>query len=247
MQKKKYVVWYPGGSGGFIVSWLLQLALDPSCIELAYKNFPDLLESKHEDWRRYESIPPDVGLLCNTLSSNLQYQTNVDNYSTDIIKILLNGNTSIYDLFYSRVKYYLTNHVYKTGHTSPEQYTYFTENPDEFLINDMNHFKKMTDVIFDTTRAIFVHAPLEYQALSQQIKKSVNYALDVKTLLNPYPHLKTLDILGIYNGSYKQELENILNRKLTIDQIDACDMLVNRYIQISPLEFKDYYSRTQKL
>jgi hypothetical protein len=247
MQKKDYVVWYPGGSGGFIVSWLLQLAVNPSCIDLACKNFPNLLENIPTDWRNYESIPPNVGLLCNTLSSNLQYQPNVDNYSIDIIKILLNGNNSIYDLFYSRVKYYLTNHVYKSGHASPDQYNYFTTYPDEFLINDLEHFKKMTDVIFDTTRSIFVYAPLEYQALSQQLKKSANYALDVKTLLTPYPQLKTFDTLSIWNGSYRQELENILNRKLTTDQISACDILVNRYIQISPPEFKDCYNRIQKL
>ena len=242
MQKKKYVVWYPGGSGGYITSWLLQLAVNPLCIDLAYKNFPDLLESKPKDWRNYESIPPDVGLLCNTLNPNQQYLHN-GNYSAEVIDTLVNGGNSIYDLFYSRVKYYLVNHVYETGNVSIDQYHYVTNNPDEFLINDMEHFKQMTDVLFNTDCSVFVYAPLEYQSLSAKIKKSRNFSIEVKLLLEPYQNLKTFDILSVWNGSYRQELENILNRPLTAEQSDACANLVDRYIRISPQEFKDYCGR----
>jgi hypothetical protein len=238
LSEKKYVIWYNGGSGGFITAWLVQLCLEPDRLSEAQENFPTVLEHNQAAWQRYEKVPPDVGLLCNTLEPNLYYNIDNTQYAKSTIDRMIKGNSSVYDLFFCRSKYFLVNHVYQQGHTPTHRYGCVKKHlPD---CTNVDFFKNLTDILFDVNKNIFVHAPAEYQRISQKIKQSRQIQFDVKTLATSYPELKIFETRTIWQGTYIQELEKVLERKISDQSQHACAILLDRYFKISPPELKNW-------
>jgi hypothetical protein len=240
-EKKQYVVWYNGGSGGFITAWLIQLCIDPSKLNNAFENFPSVLKSDRLDWQRFEKVPPNVGLLSNAFHTGTYYTVDIKKYAKEILnKIVTNNTLSVYDLFYCRSKYFLVNHVYEKGHATNEDYQRYSKEIEKYQTADINYFKTQTDILFESDKIIFVHAPIEYQRIAQQTKRSRDISLDLGDLLINYPTLKCFKIQSIWNQSYISNLERVLNQTITPESQRAIKKLIDHYINISPIELRNY-------
>jgi hypothetical protein len=234
--KKQYVVWYNGGSGGFITSWLIQLCIDPSLLDRAFENFPGKLKTDHLSWQKYEQVPPNVGLLCNSFDPHAYYVDIKDHAKGILNKIISNDSSNIYDLFYCRSKYFLVSHVYQQGNTTIEKYKKYSSN----LTYDKTYFKQQTDILFDATKNIFVRAPIEYQKIAQKTKQSRNISFDMESVLIDYPTLKCFNIQSIWQRKYFSELEKVLDQSVNIKSQQVINKLVDHYLNIAPTELRKY-------
>jgi hypothetical protein len=240
-EKKQYVVWYNGGSGGFITAWLIQLCIDPSKLNNAFENFPSILKSDRSKWQQYEQVPPDVGLMCNAFDPCVYYNVNIEDYAKKILnKIVTNNTLSVYDLFYCRSKYFLVNHVYEKGHATDEDYQRYSKEIEKYGTADINYFKTQTDILFDSDKIIFVCAPTEYQRIAQQTKQSRDISFDINDVLIDYPKLKSFEIRSIWDQNYIPSLERVLNQKITTESQQAIKKLIDHYLNVAPSEIFDY-------
>lgn len=238
--KKDYVVWYKGGGGGFIVSWLLQVAIDHTKLPEALDVFPISLKFNSDQWKKYEKTPHNVGLLCNLFHVTSYYNSNLDDDIRKTLNAITQNGDSLYDLLQCRIKFYLTNYVYQSGHHSQAVFNYVKNNPKEYKLDDPTYIKEVTDILFDIQKNIFIVAPEEYLALAAKNKKCMAIKSNVTTILKEYPQLKTFNLESIWKGTYVKELEKVLERKLTSDQTWCCKILIDRYIEIMPEQIKKY-------
>jgi hypothetical protein len=239
-EKKQYVVWYNGGSGGFITSWLIQLCLDPSKLPNAFENFPDALKKKHSIWRRYEQVPPNVGLMCNAFDCRVYYDNNKNHTRKILDRLISTDTSSVYELFYCRSKYFLVNHVYEKGNATNEDYQRYSKEIEKYQTADINYFKAQTDILFEPDKIIFVHAPIEYQRIAQQTKQSRDISFDIGDALAEYSGLNCFEIRSIWDQTYIQNLERVLNQKVSVESQKAIKVLVDHYLSISPPALRKY-------
>lgn len=242
-ERKQYVIWYNGGSGGFMVSWMVQLCIDPTKLNLAFENFPNTLKDNNLVWQKYEKVPPNVGLMCNAFSmSIIGGDVHTDQLSCVkklLNKIVNNQPGEIYETFRMRAKYFLVNHVYGKGHATTEDYNLYSSNIEKYGTNDVNYFKKQTNVLFELDKHIFVRSPMEYQQIAQKTKQSRNISFD-DSILDHYPTLKCFQIRAIWEQTYIAELEKVIGKKISTDSQHAIKVLVDHYIDISPPELRKY-------
>ena len=236
MQQKDFVVWYNGGSGGFIISWLIQVALNPDALQNAYLNFPVSLKDNHSQWKKYECIPDQVGLLCNVLDPSLYYQIDRSQYAKQILSKIDGQPHNIYDNFFCRSKFYLTNYIHGRGHTSLDDWKDVGSAPEKFGLDNQKHFQTITDVLFDPKKCIFVCAPVEYQALAQKTKGSRNIDFDLTSVITDFPILKKVDIRHVWQKQHISMIEQIIERKLPVVSRNACNRLVDHYLSVAPTE-----------
>ena len=218
---KKYAVFYIAGGGGHIVSWLIQCALDHTSIDKALACWPSILTENLALWRKHESVPADVGLVC---SGYMPYDCMDSNRAKRMISRTLDTTTkkprSVYDGMHLRVRLY-------EGH---------------------GDFKEETDVLFDPRKQIFVDTPPEFIKMSLAKKNSTVLPLVMDEFINDQIRARGLPVFRfqtIWNkdGTYIEEIEKIFNRKLTQEQIEACDALVDRYKEITPNEMNEMFRK----
>jgi hypothetical protein len=243
-EKKQYVVWYNGGSGGFITSWLIQLCLDPSKLPNAFENFPNALKNDQSNWQRYEQVPPNVGLMCNGFDPSTYYTVDIEDYARKILnKVVTDDISSVYELFYCRSKYFLVNHVYEKGHATDEDYQGYSKEIEKYGTADINYFKAQTDILFESDKNIFVYAPEEYRRIAQQTKQSRDISFDINNALIDYPTLKCFETRSIWDQTYIQNLERVLNQKILEESKKAIKKLVDHYLNVAPLKLREYCKR----
>jgi len=238
--KKEYVIWYKAGAGGFFVSWLVQISMDPAMLNLALESFPVSLTAHPNNWKKYEKVPPAVGVLCNVFHPDPCFKIDFDSCMKKTLNTVTSQGESFYDLLHCRIKFYLVNHVWRSGNVTQQFFDYIRDNPEEFKLHDTEYIKNMTDIIFDVKKNIFVTAPEDYLKIVARVKKLRHVNSDINEVLRQYTSLKTFSIDSIWKGRWIDELEKILEIKLSNQQVEACQIFVNHYFEIMPDEVKRY-------
>ena len=239
--KKKYVVWYNGGAGGFFVSWLIQVCLFPNDLSLSLKVFPLKITNNSKQWRKYEKTPKNVNVLCNSFYPISYYKVDSDVLTQQTLDSVRHDGSSIYDLFHCRIKLFLVNYVYQSGHVNTTDFNWINKNKDKFDLYDQELVKNATDILFDLKKNIFVCAPEKYIELAAHSKKFRYYESNLNEILYRNKDLKIFNIDSIWKNYYVKELEKILGTTLNINQIYAVKTLVDRYMDIMPLNMKQYF------
>jgi hypothetical protein len=240
IKHKEYVVWYKSGAGGFFVAWLLQTAINPSLLPCALDVFPLSLTKDHKVWKQSESVPPDAAVLCNMFHPNTYYKIDFEKDTRCVIESVLNGNSdSIDTLLHCRIKFYLMNYVYLSGHITSQNLAEVAQHPEKFQLNDMEHVKSMTDILFDVSKNIFVSAPERYLELASQTKNCRYYPTPVHDIVANYP-VKIFQMETTWQGTWESEVSKILGRPLLPTAKTACAELVNRYLEVMPPLLKEF-------
>jgi hypothetical protein len=228
--ERKFVVRYQGASGGFLVSWLLQLAHDqrksksPSHAVDALNRFPLTLKNKPLEWKNHELTPPDIGILCNSFYD--LYENHFDGFllEEDVHELLqrtINKDTKLYSVadFRMRVKYYFCNYVLRRQASNPLWGIAAGSPEEEPWIYDGDNIMdiiKLSDLLFNPNKVLFVN----------------NY----KNKLNMFP------IESIWEGTWQEHIEKFINRELTAHQIQVCKLLIGRWLYVTPQSIKDEFN-----
>lgn len=223
------------------MSWLIQVAIDPALLHRALEVFPCSLNQDSTVWKKYESVAPEVGVICNMFHSNPYYWVDFDQQIRETLTLVTNGDCSnFYSLLHCRIKLFLTSYVYKSGNVGKKLHSYSGLNPEEFGLTDTELVHNATNMIFDTNKNIFVVASDEYRLASSVTKKCNFVPSNFNSIVvNEFPNLKVFDISTMWKNTYIEEIEKVISCKLTQDQIDACTKFVTRYIEVMPLLVKD--------
>jgi hypothetical protein len=239
--EKKLVVWYKGGAGGFLVAWLLQVAFDHRYLDASLQVFPESLGSDSGSWTQHEKTPSSVAVLCNPFHPDVVYQVDQEQEIRDVIEMILSGDSSSMDnLLYCRIKMYLCNYVYETGHPSKTLIDRVNLNHHHWHLEDLSLVKSMTDVLFEPEKNIFVIAPDRYCELAAKFKGSRFYSSPINQIVSQYPALKKFHIETVWKGTWLQELESVLGFELGKRSKNACEQLISRYLDIMPDEMKAF-------
>jgi hypothetical protein len=241
--ERKFVIRYQGGSGGFLVAWLLQLAHDfrgaksPSHVVDALNCFPHSLVNDPSLWKSKEITPPDIGLLCNYFYPIIDKPINdLEQLAHNVLQRTIVSDTTIkstYDME-ARIRYYFCNYVWKK---IPED-----NNPSAYDI-DTAHLVAETDIIFGRNHTVFVTAPRKFISMCQEEKVSGNTEKNIymTDIINNYK-LNTFPIESIWEDTWKTHLEEILSRELTAHQIQVCKLLISRWLYVTPQNIKDEFN-----
>jgi len=238
--KKEYVVWYKSGAGGFLVSWLIQICLFPNNLPLSLEVFPLKIKNNSKQWKKYEKTPNNVMILCNSFYPTSYYKMNSDALTQQTLDKLRCHGSSIYDLFHCRIKLFLVNYVYQSGHVKSTDFKWINQNKDKFNLYNQELVKNATDILFDLKKNIFVCAPEKYVELAAQSKKCRHYESNLNEILSKNKDCKIFHIDTIWKNTYIEELEKILEITLDTTQIYAVKSLVDRYMDIMPPNLKQY-------
>ena len=240
IKPKEYVVWYKSGAGGFFVAWLLQTAVNPSLLPCALDVFPLALIKDHKVWKQYESVPPDVAVLCNMFHPDTYYRIDFEKDTRLVIESVLNGDSNSMDtLLHCRIKFYLMNYVYLSGHITSQNLSEVAQHPERFRLNDMEHVKRMSEILFDVSKNVFVSAPERYLELAAQTKKCRYYPTPVHDIIAEYP-VKIFQMETTWQGTWESEVAKILEQPLSPVAKTACAELVARYLEVMPPLLKEF-------
>jgi hypothetical protein len=216
---KKYAVFFLGGGGGRIVSYLIQCVIDPKHLKEALNGFPTSLMKNSGYWKAHETIPANVGLVCNGyMPWNCVDKERAKKLIDATFDSLLQKNDSVYHAMHLRVRVY-------EGH---------------------GDFKEETDILFDREKQIFLQTPPEYVRLSLAKKTNTVLPLVMDDYINNQIESRGLPIFRfqtLWNkeGTYIDELAKVLKRKLTNEQIEACHQLIDRYMDVTPQVIHDFF------
>ena len=241
--ERKFVVRYQGGSGGFLVAWLLQLAHDfrgaksPSHVIDALNCFPHSLVKDPTLWKSKEITPPDIGLLCNYFYPIIDKPiSDLEQRAHKVLQRTLVSDTTItstYDME-ARIRYYFCNYVWKKIPVDNDTSTYDI---------DIAQLIAETDIIFGRNHTVFVTAPQKFISMCQKEKVSGNTEKDIymSDIINNYK-LNTFPIESIWGNTWKAHLEEILSRELTAHQLQVCELLISRWLYVTPQNIKDEFN-----
>ena len=252
---KKYVVWYQGGSGGFITAWLLQLAHNHELFDMALRNFPLELSKSPVSWNTYEIIPPDIGVQNNHFHEN-KYLSKDEyvrqtTYSLNRLAYEQKEIQDLKDIRRTRINYILNNYIFdcvKQFDGPKLDYIYEDKSCRTHLKNiPIDLFYSLSDILYDKSKVIIVSAPTWYMTLCSETKASVdasigceNSVFHISNMLIDYSSkLKIFNISSIWNDNYINEIENLLNISMNKNQKNACHQLVKRYMDIMPKNIKE--------
>jgi|APSaa5957512493_1039668.scaffolds.fasta_scaffold00060_38 hypothetical protein len=267
--ERKFVVRYQGGSGGFLVSWLLQLAHDqrksksPSHAVDALNRFPLTLKNKPLEWKNHELTPPDIGILCNSFYD--LYENHFDGFllEKDVHELLqrtINKDTKLYSVadFRMRVKYYHCNYIIRRQASNPLWGIAAGEPVEEPWIYDGDNIMdiiKLSDLLFDPSKVLFVTTPYKFLRLCEDEKVcgEINYEdlytgnfernIYITDILNNYKNkLNMFPIESIWEGTWQEHIEKFINRELTAHQIQVCKLLIGRWLYVTPQSIKDEFN-----
>lgn len=237
---KRYVVWYKINAGGFVVAWLLQVALDPSTLPQALAVFPLSLKKNSRAWRTHEATPPDVALMCNMFHPNTTYRIDHERYIRRVIDAVLAGRRDWDQLLECRIKMYLVNFVYQSGHARPELAQAVAQDPEKFGLLDLDRIKQLTDILFEPGRNVFLSAPERYLELSAKTKNTEYYASPVNDVLDQYLNLSRFRLESLWQDTWWQDLQTLLGADLHAEAHHSCRHLVSRYLDVMPGAVTEY-------
>jgi hypothetical protein len=245
-EHRDYVVWYQAGSGGFLVSWLVQLVIDESLIDQALYCFPEVLRDTPLTWKDYEITPPTVALLCNLFHNT----TNDDVAKATYMSLarLKSGNKRITSALEGeqRLKFFFYNYVWKCANYKKKPWNPYTY---KHYDGTLDHIIRLSDILYNPTKTIIVSAPTWFTKLCQSTKAGLNdygkieycgYAgIDKTYYIGPTvkkfsKELLTFNTESIWEGTWKRELEKIFKITLSASQIKKCQRLIDRWLYISP-------------
>jgi hypothetical protein len=238
---KEYCVWYQTGAGGYIVSWLIQVALDPSTLTKALAVFPLEINQDYSKWKKWEATPPTVAVLSNSFYPATADKINRDTMIRETLTKLSNGGQFFWDLVHCRIKYYLVNFVFQSGNITVQKFQQIKQSIEWQKLHSQDYLKQQSDLLFDLDKNIFVIAPdryIELSALSKNLYVTTSNLAQILT--KEFPHLKTFDLLSIWRNRWIQELEKIINRSLNKQQQEACALLIDRYNEVMPPMVRDF-------
>jgi hypothetical protein len=241
---KHYAVWYIGGSGGYIVSWLLQLCIDPELLPIALDNFDLSIDTKNKQWKSFEDVPPNIGIVANAFYS--KNTTNADIINSQTITLLTNIISSTENSFNktlpARIKYFLTSYVWGKSSFNINEKTHLANSKQFKLINNPLILDQYTTPVFNADKSIFVIAPKEFTSISLESKTThtlIDYNIE-NIIISFERHLKIFYTSNIWKDSYIENLERITNKQLTPRAIAACNVLVKRWLLVQPKLVKEY-------
>jgi len=265
--ERKFVIRYQGGSGGFLVAWLLQLAHDtrgaksPSHVVDALNCFPHSLVKDPILWKSKEITPPDIGLLCNYFYpiTNKPIQV-LEKHAEALLKRIHDNDNSNwkYSLFdiETRTRYYFCNVIWKRV---PRRSLHQLHEIANTTINDVNisELMSMSNIIFDRNKIVFVTASQKFITMAQkekkcgiarsfkniEIHKNEDKDIYITDIINNYKgNLNIFPIESVWEGTWKTHLEEILSRELTAHQIQVCELLISRWLYVTPQSIKDEFN-----
>ena len=259
---RKYVVWYQGGSGGFLLCWLLQLAHDdrgaksPSHVIDALNCFPLILKDNTIEWKKYELTPPDIGLLCNTFH-NL-YKDHIEEDVYELLQRIINRDITLYSDtdFRIRIKFYFCNYVWRRA-TAVSMEKSSAADFGARLKHEGNLLSiiKLSDLLFDPDKVLFITAPYKFLRLCEDEKVcgigdlessySGNFERNIyiTPIINNYKDkLNIFPIESVWEGTWQQYIEQFLNRQLTPHQQQVCQLLISRWLYVTPQNIKDEFN-----
>jgi hypothetical protein len=181
--------------------------------------------------------------MCNAFDCRVYYDNNKNHTRKILDRLISTDTSSVYELFYCRSKYFLVNHVYEKGNATNEDYQRYSKEIEKYQTADINYFKAQTDILFEPDKIIFVHAPIEYQRIAQQTKQSRDISFDINNALIDYPTLKCFETRSIWDQTYIQNLERVLNQKILEESKKAIKKLVDHYLNVAPLKLREYCKR----
>jgi hypothetical protein len=272
--ERKFVVRYQGGSGGFLVAWLLQLAHDtrgaksPSYVVDALNCFPLILKDKPVEWKKYELTPPDMGVLCNSFYDLCKNYFDVLSLEKDVHILLqrtINNDAKLYSAsdFRMRIKYYFCNYVWrKATHEDgiAKPWKYDGDNIIDIIT--------LSDLLFNPNKVLFITTPYKFLRLCEDEKVcgELNYEslvdprgsaflspsiytgnfeknIYITGIINNYKDkLNTFPIESIWKGTWQKHIEKFIGRELTAHQIQVCQLLINRWLYVTPQRIKDEFN-----
>ena len=251
-EKRKYVVRYQGGSGGFVVAWLLQLAINPELLNTALGCFPIQLRSNSYEWGNYEITPNQIGVHSNNIWENNKKWTHeqlIEQSRRTLTKIS-QSNTIIenYMEMKDRMRYYYNNYVFfRVNFLQTEKY----KNQNFSLSSD--EFHEITNLLFERDSVIVVNPPRWY---IQECEKTKGFQFEdgttdfcgpdqtrgfyINDILPEFQDkLMIFNTESIWNGAWQDEIESILSKKLSDIESYACQQLVKRWLYVSPKSIRD--------
>lgn len=265
--EKKYVVRYQGGSGGFLVAWLLQMTVQSDCFDSALQCFHHSLKNNPIQWKNYEIVPPDIAFHSTTtrkLKLNAQLRS--------LIEKIINNDTSISHNsliikqdFFSYVYTYHTKNFHENNCFQDMSRVANFIDYDSHLIEKMKEHVKL---LYTLEKNIFVTAPITFIKLANRTK-AFSYAeyddssdftffcrhdfdnnyynvtdteMSIDTyfeILNEYQDkIKLFPIESIWHGDWNEHLEKCIGKKITPHQEHRCRTIISRWLEIQPEEIK---------
>lgn len=244
---KKYVVRYQPGSGGFLVAWLLQMAVQSDCFDDALHCFHHSLKNDPTRWLNYEITPPNIALL----------GISPDYSGKQSIEKVINNNTSIDSIgtLDTILKYFLNNHIYE------QTFSFFTSGGKNLKLDKnkiLPNIHNYSNFIYTSKNNIFVDSPGDFINLARSTKAAtdngtVHYVkkfvtdipqssfVDINAVINKYKDsLNLFPIKSVWEGDWKEHLENCVGLKLTPHQEHRCRTIISRWLEIQPTEIKKY-------
>lgn len=237
-KSKDFIVWYKAGGGGFFVAWLLNIALNPSLLNEGLNVFPLELKKSSGKWQAFEKTPPDVALMCNMFYPDFAIKNSHKKIIENLLMDLTSKGQIVDDLLPQRTKFFLINYLLESGNISAT--TKFCD--DVISRYSLDKFKHITDQLFDVNKSIFLIAPEKYAQQALKIKNNhttvdtVDTEIILEGVLSKYSNLKIFKLEAIWKGHWQSEIEKSLNQSLTSEQLDACSIFIERYMEIMPKE-----------
>lgn len=240
--EKKYVVRYQGGSGGFLVAWLLQMTVQSDCFDSALQCFHHSLKNNSIEWKNYEITPPNIAVLCNSFFPDRTLEKNhIVKYINSNIEKIANDDSSIdsYDTLQTILKCYLNNEVYRE--TTSIYKSKFSSPLDELLDNIWTYSR----IVYSSNSNLFVTSSEDFINLANQTKASGTYNLPnhtyISPILNKYKDkLNLFPIESVWKGGWQDYIEKFIGKKLTPHQRHRCLTIISRWLEIQPTEIKKY-------
>jgi len=253
--EKKYIVRYQGGSGGFLVAWLLQMTVQSDCFDSALQCFHHSLKNNPIQWKNYEITPPNIAVLCNSFAPDYviaNYQERINSFLIyDLEKIINNDIRIDSDWTLQKVlKAYLINEIFKKV-----LWNVFDENIDNLSINVelLEEIKKYNALLYTNSKNLLITAPQQFIKIANQTKAGTangeikycglddsNY-INYSATFNKYKDkLNLFPIESVWKGDWQDYIEKFIGKKLTPHQSHRCLTIISRWLEIQPTEIKKY-------
>lgn len=255
--EKKYVVRYQGGSGGFLVAWLLQMSINSDCYSDALKCFHHSLKDNGLQWKNYEITPPNIGMLCNSFLPDKAELINEESvfFVNSLLNKIINNDTRIDSSWTMKhaIKAYLNNELYKKMHSEFDSAKVTIPNIE--LLEKVKGYNKL---LFTGSKNLLITAPKQFIVLANSTKAGtyngkVDYSgigpdkgfkfnsIYITPILNKHKDkLNLFPIESIWEGGWQEHLEKFIGRELTPHQKHRCLTIISRWLEIQPTAIKEF-------
>lgn len=255
--EKKYVVRYQGGSGGFLVAWLLQMSINSDCYNDSLQCFHHSLKNDALQWKNYEITPPNIGMLCNSFLPDkvVENEEEAVFLVNSLLNKIINNDTRIDSSWTMKhaIKAYLNNELYKKMHSEFDNAKVAIPN-----IELLEKVKEYNKLLFTSSKNLLVTAPKQFIVLANNTKAGIfhgkvdycgidpdkGYKFNstyITPILNKHKdRLSLFPIESIWEGGWQEHLEKFTGKELTPHQKHRCLTIISRWLEIQPVEIKKF-------